>query len=72
MSFEPGGDGREFLVANEIACPYCGEAIELLLDLSAGSQRYVEDCSVCCRPIVVAYTVDDGALGSLEARTDNE
>jgi len=42
----------------DIACPYCGETIALLLDPSAGSQRYIEDCHVCCRPITVAMEVD--------------
>jgi hypothetical protein len=34
-----------------VDCPYCGEAIELLIDDSVGDQRYIEDCQVCCRPI---------------------
>ena len=46
------------LDAQDIACPYCGESISLLLDASAGSQRYIEDCHVCCRPITVVLDVD--------------
>lgn len=46
------------------SCPYCGESIELLVDASAGSQRYVEDCQVCCRPMVVTVLVD--AAGEVE------
>jgi hypothetical protein len=46
------------------ACPYCGEPVELLVDASAGSQRYVEDCQVCCRPMVVTVLVD--AAGEVE------
>ena len=38
------------------SCPYCGAPIELLLDLSGGSQDYVEDCEVCCRPIEIGLT----------------
>jgi len=34
-------------------CPYCGEVIELLVDLSDLGSEYVEDCQVCCRPMVV-------------------
>lgn len=34
-------------------CPYCGEPVQLLVDASGGEQRYVEDCQVCCRPMVV-------------------
>lgn len=43
-----------------IHCPYCGEPITLLVEDSAGSQRYIEDCQVCCRPIVVDVHVDGG------------
>jgi hypothetical protein len=46
----------------EVICPYCGEAITLLLDLSVESQSYIEDCSVCCQPMTVSYQVADGEL----------
>lgn len=42
----------------DIQCPYCGEVISLALDASAGAQRYIEDCHVCCRPITVVLDVD--------------
>ena len=43
-------------------CPYCGEVIDLAVDASAGSQRYIEDCQVCCRPITVVLDVEpDGS-----------
>ncbi|MFO7705280.1 MAG: CPXCG motif-containing cysteine-rich protein [Halopseudomonas sp.] len=41
-----------------LECPYCGEPISLLLDLTGGSQSYVEDCQVCCQPIVVNLQID--------------
>jgi hypothetical protein len=35
----------------EVACPYCGEVVVIILDPGSGSdQQYVEDCPVCCRP----------------------
>jgi len=37
----------------ELDCPWCGESLEILVDLSAGDQRYVEDCQVCCAPMLV-------------------
>lgn len=40
-------------------CPYCGEAIEILLDASVPEQEYVEDCQVCCRPMVIHCYVDE-------------
>ncbi|MGE4365871.1 CPXCG motif-containing cysteine-rich protein [Thermomonas sp.] len=51
------------LDARDVACPYCGEPVTLMLDASAGAQHYIEDCAVCCRPITVVVEVeDDGAL----------
>ncbi|MES2858622.1 MAG: CPXCG motif-containing cysteine-rich protein [Pseudomonadota bacterium] len=46
------------LPMQDIECPYCGETISLVLDASAGAQRYIEDCQVCCRPITVDMDVD--------------
>ena len=55
-----------------IYCPYCGEAIEIVIDPSAGSQEYVEDCEVCCRPIV--FTIKKDRLGEfmVAVRKENE
>ena len=36
-----------------VTCPYCGEPLTLLLDDSDLGQDYIEDCQVCCRPMVV-------------------
>lgn len=56
-----------------IHCPYCGESFETSVDLSAGSQSYVEDCAICCRPIEVRLTVsDDGELLGVSTATDRE
>ena len=60
------------LEATLIACPHCGEEIELVVDLSVRAQEYVEDCFVCCRPIVVSYRADGGMLTAVSARIDNE
>lgn len=46
------------LDSEDVQCPYCGEVITLVLDTSAGSQHYVEDCHVCCRPITVYLGMD--------------
>jgi hypothetical protein len=38
----------------EVRCPYCGEVVNLSIDDAGGvTQRYVEDCPVCCRPMDV-------------------
>ena len=38
-------------------------------DLSVRRQTYVEDCEVCCKPIQISYTVEDGAIAEFDART---
>jgi hypothetical protein len=55
-----------------VDCPYCGEAIEIVIDTSIEHQQYVEDCSVCCRPIVLTVVCEDGEVASIEARAENE
>ncbi len=39
----------------------------MLLDL-AYSQPYVEDCEVCCNPIELKVSFEEGELASFEAR----
>ncbi|MEX2049597.1 MAG: CPXCG motif-containing cysteine-rich protein [Gemmatimonadota bacterium] len=49
-----------------VTCPYCGETVEVLLDLGGGPvQEYVEDCEVCCRPWVVRVTLGYGGQASV-------
>ena len=60
----------EFVV---IHCPYCGEGFETRVDLSAGSQAYVEDCAVCCRPIELRVHVDENdELVEVSTATDRD
>ena len=49
-------------------CPYCGEQISMVLDVSVRRQTYVEDCEVCCNPIEVTYTIEDDALVNFAAK----
>jgi hypothetical protein len=53
-------------------CPYCGEAITLLVDGTAGSQTYIEDCFVCCRPIVVSVEWDSEDAFQLRVAQEDE
>lgn len=55
-----------------IQCPYCGESIDLVIDDSVDSQRYIEDCHVCCRPINVAVAVDEDGQLAVQAWAENE
>ena len=57
-----------------IDCPWCGSATEITVDCSAGSQTFVEDCMVCCAPIVVRLDCDPvtGELTALSAVREND
>ena len=56
----------------DIECPYCGEVISLVLDASAGSQRYIEDCHVCCRPITVLLQVDADGDAHVQVQSQDD
>lgn len=60
------------LPAIDIQCPYCGETITVLVDDSAGAQRYVEDCAVCCRPLEIAVAIDAEGRLQLSAAAEDD
>ena len=55
-----------------VDCPYCGEQIEIAVDLSVKRQQYIEDCQVCCRPIVVNVSADNNSEALLTLFRDDE
>ncbi|MGV7220800.1 MAG: CPXCG motif-containing cysteine-rich protein [Nitrospinales bacterium] len=54
-------------IEQNFSCPYCGENISMLLDLSEAQQQYIEDCEVCCRPIEINFTVVGEHIQSFSA-----
>ncbi len=60
------------MVEKSVSCPYCGESIGVLIDDSLPEQSYVEDCQVCCRPIVLDVRVDLDGDVAVQARSENE
>lgn len=69
-AFEPGAPVvvAEATAWVTVQCPYCGEAFETLVDLSAGPATYVEDCQVCCQPIEMSCEPDEsGGLAAFTA-----
>lgn len=56
-----------------VDCPYCGEPFDTAVDVSSGSQQYIEDCPVCCRPIEFCMEVGmNGELATLTTRRDDD
>jgi hypothetical protein len=53
-------------VSETIRCPYCGQMFEIIVDTSAGNQRFTTDCEICCRPFEVVAECEPGEILSLE------
>lgn len=51
---------------HHLTCPYCWETISMLFDPSVSQQEYVEDCEVCCNPIYLNVTANNGVIVNLE------
>ena len=48
------------LLELNFVCAHCGQVNESTVDPSQGeSQCYVEDCQICCRPLVLRVSVND-------------
>lgn len=54
----------------DIQCPYCWETIHVLIDCSVEMQEYIEDCQVCCRPIVFDVRVDEDGHPTVTLNSD--
>jgi len=47
------------MIEHFFTCPYCWESISMVLDPYMEDDDYIEDCQVCCRPIVVNFKIVD-------------
>lgn len=53
------------LQTEAVQCPFCGQTFELEIDATAGTQTFVTDCEVCCRPMEVRVTCESGEISDL-------
>ena len=53
-----------------VQCPYCWEMIEVTVDCSQLHQSYIEDCSICCRPI--SLTIDISETGEINVKATSD
>ncbi len=49
-------------------CPYCWEQISMLLDKSV-SEKYIEDCEICCNPIQITTLFSGSELINFEVKS---
>jgi transcription elongation factor Elf1 len=53
-------------ISGSVQCPFCGQLFEVVVDTSAGSQRFTTDCEVCCRPMEIVAECEPGEILSLD------
>lgn len=59
------------LESSNIQCPFCWETFEVIVDCSVESQEYIEDCEVCCRPIVMKVEIDSEGMPNIEVSRES-
>jgi len=55
-----------------IFCPYCGERVTVLLDVTAAGDEYVEDCEVCCQPMRIRFSLLPDGSATVTATREND
>jgi len=60
----------KFLAEEVVHCPYCGEALDVLIDHQEAGQQYIEDCQVCCKPIVFKLALNE--MGDVSVSVHDE
>jgi transcription elongation factor Elf1 len=60
------------ILEKSISCPYCNETVTVLVDNSFAEQHYVEDCQVCCQPIVLHLVADMEGRVTAQAKREND
>ena len=56
----------ELIAEADITCPHCGEVFPLAIDTSQREQSFIEDCTVCCRPIQLNVRCHPGEIVDLQ------
>ncbi len=53
-----------------VTCPYCGEPTEVDIEPLEEVQSFIEDCTVCCRPMQLEATPDPEGVQVIASRSD--
>ena len=60
------------LLEQNIDCPYCDEQISVVIETLEESQEYIEDCQVCCRPIVFNVSIELDGSTAISVHSEND
>jgi hypothetical protein len=53
-----------------VMCPYCGEQTEIDVEPLEEVQVFIEDCTVCCRPIQLQASTGENGVEVIATRSD--
>ena len=53
-------------------CPYCWQNVSMVFETNYPKQEYIEDCEVCCNPILIFYDKEDDGTVIVNARSLND
>jgi hypothetical protein len=53
-----------------VICPYCGESVEVDVEPLTEAQSFIEDCSVCCRPMQLEARNGEEGVEVVASRSD--
>ena len=67
------GPGKRMIEEDyEFECPYCCESNSVRLEASGGSkQSFVQDCTVCCKPIQIKVRFQDDEVVEFSAESQD-
>jgi len=57
-------------ISEMLACPFCGQLNETVIDASISRQRFTTDCEACCRPFEVLAECENGEILNLETNAN--
>jgi hypothetical protein len=55
-----------------LRCPWCGKPQDIAVDLTVGSQQYVEDCWTCCRPMLIRIEIEPSTSENVRVSAEPE
>ena len=62
--------GMDLIVPADVQCPTCGEWLTVELDTSQGEDfETVQDCEVCCRPMLLRVRCSPGQVDDVESES---
>jgi len=55
------------MIEHFFQCPHCWKEISMLIDSSLSESEYIEDCEVCCNPILIKLSFKSEILDFFHA-----